>query len=66
MEPIEFGDIEKSISILVNEIWQSPDWVVWYEDELNDVGLLLSTNRLRELLAKAQDEAPASKTSSGK
>lgn len=35
MEPIEFGNIEKSISILVNEIWQSPDWVVWHEDELN-------------------------------
>ena len=34
MEPIEFGNMEKSISILVNEIWQSPDWVDWYEDEL--------------------------------
>ncbi len=35
MDQIEFGDIEKSISILVNEIWQSPDWVDWYEDELD-------------------------------
>ncbi len=34
MDQIEFGDIEKSISIIVNEIWQSPDWVEWYEDEL--------------------------------
>jgi len=34
MEPIEFGNMEKSISILVNEIWQTPDWVDWYEDEL--------------------------------
>ena len=34
MEPIEFGNMEKSISILVYEIWQSPDWVDWYEDEL--------------------------------
>lgn len=35
MESIEFGNIEKSISILVNEIWQSPDWADWYEDQLN-------------------------------
>ncbi len=34
MDQIEFGDIEKSTSIIVNEIWQSPDWVEWYEDEL--------------------------------
>jgi hypothetical protein len=34
LDQIEFGDIEKSISIIVNEIWQSPDWVEWYEDEL--------------------------------
>jgi S1-C subfamily serine protease len=38
----------------------------WDEDVLNDVGLFLSTNRLRELLAKAHDELPATKTSSGK
>jgi hypothetical protein len=35
VDQIEFGDIEKSINILVNEIWQSPDWVDWYEDELD-------------------------------
>lgn len=35
MEQIQFGDIKKSISILVNEIWQSPDWVDWYENQLD-------------------------------
>ena len=35
MEQIQFGDIEKSISILVNEIWQSPDWADWYENQLD-------------------------------
>lgn len=34
MENIEFESMETSISILVNDIWQNPDWVDWYEDEL--------------------------------
>jgi hypothetical protein len=35
MEPIQFGNLENSIGILVNEIWQSPDWVEWYDGELD-------------------------------
>lgn len=34
MEANGFGTLENSISILVNDIWGSPDWADWYEDSL--------------------------------
>ena len=34
MQANGFGTLENSVSILVNDIWGSPDWADWYEDSL--------------------------------
>lgn len=34
MEANGFGTLENSISILINDIWGSPDWADWHEDSL--------------------------------
>lgn len=34
MEANGFGTLGNSISILINDIWGSPDWADWYEDSL--------------------------------
>ena len=34
MDQLKFGTITDSISILVNEVWNAPDWADWFEDSL--------------------------------